>query len=332
MPIPRKQVPEQITEALLQADNILIAGHMFPDGDALGSQLALGEILESLGKDVFYYSEEQVSTMYEFLPGSEKLRHELPDINSFDAAIAVDCGDRFRLGRDMKTLLQIHPFIVIDHHAGHKDFGDESWVDPSRSSTAEMIFDLAGELNADISYNAAYCLYTAIVSDSGSFKYESTSAYTFHVASHLLNRGVIPSEVAGKLFDNYSVNRLWLLEKVLGSLELYADGQIAVISATNEMFEASGAKPEDTEEFINLPRALRSVKVAVLLKAAPDGFVKVSLRAKGECDVSQVASRYGGGGHRNAAGYRIKDKAMAEARTELVQELKRRLKSRWSAD
>ena len=329
---PPKQVPSQISEALRQADNVLIASHVFPDGDALGSQLALGEILESLGKKVYYYCEEFVSTMYEFLPGSEKLKNDLPDISVLDAAVAVDCGDRFRLGREAGKLLQIQPFIVIDHHAGHRDFGDISWVEADRSSTAEMIFDLALALNADISYNAAYCLYTAIVSDSGSFKYESTSAYTFHVACHLLNRGVIPSEVAGKLFDNYSVNRLRLLEKVLGSLELHADGQIAVITATNDMFEATGAKREDTEEFINLPRALRSVKVAAFLKETLDGYIKVSLRAKGECDVSQVALKFGGGGHRNAAGYRVQDRILAEVSEELRQELKRRLKPRWPAD
>jgi phosphoesterase RecJ-like protein len=317
---------------LLQADNLLIVSHVFPDGDAMGSQLALGEILESLGKKVYYYCEELVSPMYEFMPGSEKLKNDLPDISVFDAAVAVDCGDRFRLGQEVDTLLQIHPFIVIDHHAGHKDFGDISWVEADRSSTAEMIFDLALALNADISYNEAYCLYTAIVSDSGSFKYESTTAYTFHVASQLLNRGVIASDVAGKLFDNYSVTRLRLLEKVLGSLELYADRQIAFISATNEMFEASGAKREDTEEFINLPRALASVKVAVFFTETFDGYIKVSLRAKGECDVSLVASKYGGGGHRNAAGYRVKDKTLAEVREELRRELKRRLKSGWSED
>ena len=329
---PPSQIPNQITETLLQADNLLIVSHVFPDGDALGSQLALGEILESLGKKVYYYCEESVSTMYEFMPGSEKLKNDLPDIAVFDATVAVDCGDRFRLGQEVDNLLQIHPFIVIDHHAGHKDFGDISWVEADRSSTAEMIFDLALALNAEISYNAAYCLYTAIVSDSGSFKYESTSAYTFHVASHLLNLGVIPSEVAGKLFDNYSVNRLRMLEKVLGSLELHADGQIAIISATNDMFEATGAKREDTEEFINLPRALSSVKVAAFFKETLDGYIKVSLRAKGECDVSQVALKCGGGGHRNAAGYRVQDKLLAEVSAELLQELNRRLKPGWPAD
>jgi phosphoesterase RecJ-like protein len=329
---PPRPVPDQITEALRQAKSILIASHVFPDADAIGSQLALGNILESQGKKIFYYCDEFVSGMYEFMPGSEQLDSNLPDISQFDAAVAVDCGDRFRLGNEVDALLQIHPFIVIDHHAGHREFGDFGWVEGGRSSTAEMIFDLALALNADISYNAAFNLYAAIVSDSGSFKYESTTAYTFKVASYLLNRGVVPSEVAGKLFDNYSANRLRLLEKVLGSLELYFEGKIAVITATDEMFETAGAKREDTEEFINLPRAIGSVKVAAFLKETLDGYIKVSLRAKGECDVAQVALKFGGGGHRNAAGYRAKNKTLAEVSEELLAELKRRLKSRWSTE
>ena len=324
---PPKQIPDQIIEALGQAKNILIVCHVFPDTDAIGSQLALGNILESLGKNIFCYCGEFVSGMYEFMPGSEQLDNNLPDLSQFDAAVAVDCGDRFRLGHEVDALLQIHPFIVIDHHAGHRDFGDIRWVEADRSSTAEMIFDLALALNADISYNAAYNLYAAIVSDSGSFRYESTSAYTFQVASNLMNRGVVPSEVAGKLFDNYSANRLRLLEKVLGSLEFYFDGKIAVITATNEMFETTGAKREDTEEFINLPRAVRLVKVAVFLKETLDGYIKVSLRAKGECDVSRVALKFGGGGHRNASGYRVKDTTLAEVNEKLLQELRLRLKS-----
>jgi len=230
------------------------------------------------------------------------------------------------------SLFQLHQIVVICQHDGVIDFVDISGVEGSRSFTAEIVFVLALALNAEISYNATYNLYAAIRSDSGSFKYESTSAYTFQVASYLVNRGVIPSEVAGKLFDNYSANRLRLLENVLGSLELYSEGQIAVITATNEMFEASGAKREDTEEFINLPRAVGSVKVAAFLKETLDGYIKVSLRAKGECDVSQVALKFGGGGHRNAAGYSVKDKTLAEVNIELLQELKRTLKSRWSAD
>ena len=322
---PRKQVPDQISAAIQQARNVLVATHVFPDADAIGSQLGLGSILESMGKKVFYYCEEFASSMNKFMPGSEKLDNNLPDITQFDAALAVDCGDRFRLGHAVDTLLQINPFIVIDHHAGHREFGDIRWVEAGRSSTAEMIFDLALDLGVEISFNGAYNLYAGIVSDTGSFKYESTSAHTFYVAGQLLNRGVIPSEVAGKLYDNYSVGRLKLLEKVLGSLELFFDGQIATIAATNEMFEASGAQREDTEEFINLPRALHSVKVAIFFKESLDGSIKVSLRAKGECDVSDVAMKYGGGGHTNAAGYSVKDKSLAEVNKELLQELRLRL-------
>jgi phosphoesterase RecJ-like protein len=321
-----KKIPDAVVEHLRQAKNILIATHVFPDGDALGSLLAMGDILESLGKEVYLYCEQSASHLYEFMPGCEKVQNQLPELKSFDTAVAVDCGDRYRLGHVADNFEAIHPVIVIDHHAGHKEFGDISWVEADRSSTGEMIFDLAMALGADISYDAAYCLFTAIVSDTGSFKYESTSAYTFKVASQLLSRGVMPSDVAAKLFDNYSVNRLHLLERVLGSLELYDSGTIAMISATHVMFAESGAKREDTEDFINLPRALRSVKVAAFFKETENGYIKVSLRAKGECDVSQVAMKFGGGGHRNAAGYSKDDSTIAEVRSELLEELQNWLK------
>ncbi len=332
MMIPPKPAPSEIVATLRQAERVLLAGHVFPDGDALGSQLALGDILESLGKKVYYYGEEPVAQMFGFIPGVEKIRNGVPASDAFDAAVAVDCGDRCRLGHAMESLLQIHPFIVIDHHAGHKDFGDMSWVEADRSSTAEMIFDLGAALGVDISYPAAYCLYTAIVSDTGSFRYESTSAYTFQVAADLLRRGVMASDVAARLYDNYSENRLRLLAMVLESLELHAEGQIAVIAATDAMFAASGAEQEDTEDFINLPRALGSVKVAAFLKETSGNGVKVSLRAKGECDVSLVALKYGGGGHRNAAGYRVDGRPLSELQEELLQELKARLQPVFPAE
>lgn len=325
MPNLPKKTPDAIVKPLRQATNILVVAHVFPDGDALGSLLALGDILESLGKQVYLYCEEPASHLYEFMPGCGKVKNQLPEMMSFDAAVAVDCGDRYRLGHAADYFEAIHPCIVIDHHAGHKEFGDISWVEADRSSTGEMIFDLAMTLGADISYDAAYCLFTAIVSDSGSFKYESTTAYTFQVASQLLSKGIEPSDVAGKLFDNYSVNRLHLLEKVLGSLELYDSGTIAIIYATHEMFAESGAKREETEDFINLPRALRSVKVAAFIKETMNGYTKVSLRAKGECDVSQVAMKFEGGGHRNAAGYNKYDSNIDSVRAELLDELRSRL-------
>lgn len=314
--------PKEIVDIIKGAGNVLVATHVYPDGDALGSQIALGSALESLGKNVFLYSEEKVSYLYEFLPGSDKLNVTLPaDLQSFDCAVALDCGDRFRLGREMERLLEIHPFIVIDHHEGHKDFGDIRWVDAKRPSTGELVYELAQTLKAEVSYEAAYCLYTAIVTDTGSFKYSSTTADTFRVAGELVAKGVKPSKVAGKIFDNFTVNRLQLLKGVLGTLTLHAGNRIAFINVTRDMFAQTGASEADTESFINFPRSLAPVKIAAFLKETKDGLISVSMRSKGsKHDVAQVARKFGGGGHRNAAGFKVRDIAREEVMAQLLRE------------
>lgn len=316
---------DRIVEILNDKHKILVVTHVYPDGDALGSQLALGAILESLGKEVFFYSEQKVSHLYDFMPGNERLQTSLPDLAVIEAVIALDCGDRFRLGCEMDRLLRVSPFIVIDHHVGHKAFGDLRWVEAGRSSTAEMVYDLGVAMGADISPAAAYCLYTAIVSDTGSFKYDSTTAHTFRVAAELVAKGVAPSEVAEKLFDNYTKNRLALLVAVLSTLELHADEQIAVISVTRQMFAETGAAQGDTEDIINYPRALHSVKVAAFIKETPDEQIAVSLRAKGACDVAEIALGFGGGGHRNAAGFRQANRTVADVREDLLRVLRERV-------
>lgn len=315
---------DSIVEAIKKASNILVMTHVHPDGDALGSQLAMGYILESMGKKAVLYSEEQVSHHYDFLPGSDRLKTNFSEatLRDFDCGIALDCGDCYRLGREMDSLLTVHPLIVIDHHTGHKDFGDLQWVEPGRASTGEMVYDLALALGVDISYEAAYCLYTAIVADTGSFKYSSTTADTFRIARDLINKGVKPAKVAGKLFDNFTVNRLELMKMVLDSLRLYADDRIAVIEAPHEMFVKTGTTQADTETFINYPRSLGTVKVAIFLKEAEDGLVSVSLRSKGRsCDVANVAANFGGGGHRNAAGFKIRSESIEQVREKLLNEL-----------
>ncbi len=321
MTIQPNETVDRIASELQDKRNILLATHIFPDGDALGSQLALGSILESLGKKVYYYGEARVSHIYDFMPGAGLLDNRLPDPARFDAAVALDCGDCFRLGRRMDELLTIHPFMVIDHHAGHKEFGDLRWVDPARSSTGEMVYELATRLGGSISPAAAFCLLTAIVSDTGSFKYESTSANTFRVAGELVARGGRPSEVAGKLFDNFTPGRLQLLQKVLATLELHSNDRIAMITVTSEMLTATGTTRDDTEDFVNYPRSLNTVRAAAFLKEAGNGWVGVSLRAKGECDVARIAAIFGGGGHRNAAGFRLQGTTLAAVRADLLREL-----------
>ncbi|MEJ2033325.1 MAG: bifunctional oligoribonuclease/PAP phosphatase NrnA [Deltaproteobacteria bacterium] len=312
--------PTELVRTLGRARRIFVAAHVYPDGDALGSLLALAESLEAMGKEVYRYSEEEASHLYDFLPGSGRLRTAVPvDLTAFDCAVALDCGDRYRLGREMERLLAIRPFLVIDHHAGHTPFGDLAWVDPERAATGEMVYDLIQALGGEVSATAAYCLYAAIVSDTGSFKYSSTSAETFRVAQELVERGVKPSEVAGRLFDNYTVARLHLLTAVLETLELHAGNRIALISVSRELFAQTGASQADTENFINYPRALASVQVAAFIKEAPDDLISVSLRSKGiRHDVAAVAARFGGGGHRNAAGFKLAGETVAGVREKLL--------------
>lgn len=316
------QPPAEILKLVKDAKRVLIATHIFPDGDALGSQLALGFALESMGKEVYLYSEEPVSYILDFLPGCDRLITFLPERNAhFDCAFSVDCGDKRRLGTGADELVCHSPFIAIDHHTGHQEFADITWVDQHRSSSGEMIYDLCRLLGVKITYDMAFCLYTAILTDTGSFKYDSTSAHTLRVAADLLEYGVKPAEICGYIFDNYSINRLHLLQKVLATLKLFSNNNIAFMRVTQELFASTGAQPADTELFINFPRSLKCVKVAVFLKETEDNLISVSMRAKGEVDVAKVARSFGGGGHVNAAGFKLPDTTLDQLQQDILVKL-----------
>jgi len=326
-------IAEPIVPLLRDASHIVLATHVHPDGDALGSLFGLADILETLGKQVFCYLEEPISHLYDFLPtiscASSDLeaalrfaKHAKASGNSV-VAVALDCGDSDRLGAAKEQLLSITPFIVIDHHRGHRQFGDHLWLESGCSSTGEMVYELAMELGAKLSVDAAFCLYVALVTDTGSFRYESTSPRTLRVAADLVETGVKPDEVAERVYDNYTLARLRLMELVLATLAVYAGGRIALISVTVDMFERCGASSDDVEGFINYPRSLASVQVAGFIKETGKGTVSVSLRAKGKVDVAAVAADFGGGGHKNAAGFRFAGKSVAEVQNLVLDALKR---------
>jgi bifunctional oligoribonuclease and PAP phosphatase NrnA len=319
-----REIPKQILSDINSTSNIALFTHSHPDGDALGSILGLASILESLGKKVFCLLEEPVSHLYDFLPDQEKLSVSLEDYNDFIAAaggdvisIALDCGDADRLGLLKNEVLSQSPFWVIDHHQSHVDFGTDRWVDSKASSTGEMVYELGVLLDADVCYNAAFNIYVAISTDTGFFRYECTGQRTMEIAGQLLGKGVRPEEIGGHIYDNFSKERLKLMELVLGSLVLLDSNRIAFMSVTRKMLSESGAKLQDVEGFIDLPRSLKSVKVAVLLKESQNGMISVSMRAKGECDVAEVAQQFGGGGHRNAAGFRYEGKSISKVKEEL---------------
>jgi len=320
-----KRIPEEILRVINEKDNFVLLTHVHPDGDALGSLLGLADILDSIGKRVLAYLDEPVSHMYDFLPGCSRISNSLHDLRHFldeagpdIAAIALDCGEADRLGETKNELLKIRPFIGIDHHISHRKYGDLRWVESNRSSTGEMIYEIAEALGHTPSYNAAFALYVAIVTDTGSFKYECTRARTLEVAGQLIKRGVQPEKVSSYLYDNFSPQRFKLMEMVLGTLQLHDKDTIAMIHVTREMFEKSGSVVQDVEGFVDYPRSLQSVRVAAFLKESKDDVISVSLRAKGDCDVAAIAKHFGGGGHRNAAGCRFESSSIERVRKDLL--------------
>ena len=321
--------PDQTVFAAVQAKgHILLTTHYNPDGDALGSLLGMAEILEGMGKRVLSYLDEPAPPLYRFLPGCAQVQTDITKVRDFVAhakddllTLCLDCGEEKRLGKNSPELMSFRPIMVIDHHQGNKGFGDGAWIESHRSSTGEMIFDLAEALGAEISARAAECLYAAITTDTGSLRYDSTSSHTFAVAGKLVRRGVRPEIIANNLYDNYTLGRLHLMQEVLASLEMHAKDRIAIIRVTQKMLERTFTTMEDTEYFINFPRAVRSVRVAVFLKEVAQGVVSVSLRAKGQCDVSMIASQFGGGGHRNASGFRMLGQGLDAVRDALLPSL-----------
>ncbi len=320
-----KTLSESLLEIIRKTNNIVLATHANPDGDALGSLIGLADTLEAMGKQVFRYLEEPVSHLYEFLPDTSLMQTDIHALQDFVRqagddilCISLDCGDRKRLGENADELMKIRPFMVIDHHQNNNGFGDIAWIDSQRSSTGEMVFDLTEALGQKISESAAVALFAAIVTDTGSFRYESTSGHTFNVARKLVGLGVRPDQVSGHLYDNYTAGRLQLLQMVLATLEILGDGRLAIIRVTTDMLDSTGCALVDTENFINLPRSVTTVKVAVFLKEIGSDIVSVSLRAKDTCDVAAVASQFGGGGHRNAAGFRASQTTVDEVRDKIL--------------
>lgn len=321
---PHRTIPKEILTDINAVSNVVLFTHSHPDGDALGSLLGFASILESLGKKVFCLIEEPVSDLYAFLADQDKISTSIEEYQQFISlagtdllSIALDCGDGDRLGNLKNDALSQRPFWVIDHHQSHRNFGTGRWVEPKCSSTGEMVYELGLLLEAEISYNAAFNLYVAICSDTGSFRYECTGQRTMEIAAQLLGKGVKPQEIGGHLYDNFSKQRLKLMELVLGSLVLYDNDEIAFMSVTRDMLLKSGAMLQDVEGFIDLPRSLKSVKVSILLKESQDGAVSVSMRAKGECDVASIAQHFGGGGHRNAAGFRSQGESISSVKDEV---------------
>ena len=287
--------------AIRAANRIVLASHVNPDGDTLGSSLALTHALRSLGKTAIPLSHDGVPEILKWMPGAELVQRET-DLRDFDLAIVCDTGTVDRIGRSKDAILSAPISLCIDHHVTEGEFGQIRVVDSKSSSTGELMFDLLQALEVPLSADMANCLMCAVITDTGSFRYMNVTPQTFQIASELMSAGASPAEISELVFENRSLASVKLLGRALESLQTTADGRVAWAHIRAEDFAELNATDEETEGIVNHVRAVRTAQVGVLFRETPNKKIRISLRARPGFDVNQVANVFGGGGHHLAAG------------------------------
>lgn len=312
----------QVCEQLSAAKSALVISHYNPDADAYGSSCALALGLKALGKSVVCLNESPLAERYHFIPSTKEVVQQVPS-GEFDVLAACDCGDIKRFGDSLRPVLEKHACILnIDHHASNTLFGRYNYVIGTASSTSEMVFRILEQLKVKLTKEIAVALFAGIASDTGNFRYSSTTADTLRIAATLVEAGAEPSRIGQELYESNTASAIMLRAEVLSSLKLHAGGKVAEIFATAALKAKFNAGADDTEGFVEDARAIRGVIVAVFMHEDA-GFWRVSMRSKSaHADVSQVAGLFGGGGHKAAAGFRWR-KGIDELRPKLLAELER---------
>jgi len=310
----------RIIDIIAECRNFLITSHVRPDGDAIGSELALYFALRNLGKDASVYNQDGVPETYQFLPGAGAVSRDFAPTESYDALFVLDCSDVNRIGKESEKLTAIKYVISIDHHVTDGDFSDICLLDPGASSTGELVYKLIREINADITPEIATNLYTAILTDTGSFHYSNNGADTLTIASELVRAGAKPSHIAEQIFESNPPAKIRLFTKAVQTLKLEWEGRIGSIFVFRDMLREADASLEHTENFVDFVRAIKGVEVALFYTEMEDFSYKVSMRSKGNINVEKIAGRYGGGGHVNAAACRIAGN-LDDVRSRIMQDI-----------
>ena len=312
---------DEVLHQIGQRDRFVLTSHARPDGDAVGSALACGEILRRMGKQAEVVLRDGVPRIYQALPFSDKVVHADRINGHYDAAIILECDSiqRTRLSGFENRFL-----ISIDHHLSGRPFAHVNWIDPRAVATAEMIYRLAREAGVKISADIATCLYTAVLTDTGSFMYAGTNEHTFALARELVLAGADPARCARSIYFGHSTAKLRLLGAALS--DLHREGSIAWIAVTQTQMESCSAKEEDCEGLVNYALSIHDVEVAIFFRELPDRRFRVSLRSKGQVNVAQIAERLGGGGHQCASGCSV-DGPLANAAELILFKLRTALSS-----
>ena len=318
---PGRVPPAGLLDFIMDGANgrFLVASHINPEGDALGSTLALVAALRALGKEAIAYNRDGTPEQFRFLPGWEGIRNVLPGRPGDFTLVLVDCQTHARAALEGAGFLKT---LVVDHHEPDirkpgETAADIIWIEPSSPAAGLMVYDLIKALGVEIDRWMAENLYTAIATDTGSFRYANTTAGALDAAAALVRAGARPDEISRNVYETWTEKKMRLLCLVLQTLEL-RDGA-AIMSVEAGMFKATGTGVEDTDNFTSFPRLLKDAQVAALLSEIEGGLIRGSLRSKGGVDVRLIARKFGGGGHINAAGFRTSagENGLAGIREEL---------------
>jgi bifunctional oligoribonuclease and PAP phosphatase NrnA len=294
---------DEVVKLIEEKGRFAITSHIRPDGDSLGSSLGLYWLLRARDKDVEVIMHDAVPHAYRKLPGSEDVRVTPVVDRPYDAVFVIECSDIKRPG--LIDLEKQH-VVNIDHHSTTDRFGKINWIDSTASAVGEMILNLCKATGVRVTREIAECVYTAIITDTGSFRYSNTTERTFKIASELLRAGVKPAKISEAVFSSYPWSRIGLQSAVLSTAKRDSSGRVAWMRQTLEMQERTGASEDDSDSFVNIPLTVGEVEAVAFLREAGPGVYKTSLRSKGDINVARIAEKFGGGGHRNAAGCTLK--------------------------
>jgi phosphoesterase RecJ-like protein len=306
-----------ICDVIRSRQRFVITSHARPDGDAIGSQVAMALALRQLRKDVEMVAADAAPPQFETFPAVGDIKVTPSVHGQFDAAIVMECGDLSRTGVEG---FEKYFVINIDHHPGNKSYGAINWFNPGAAACGEMVFDLIMALGVTLTPEIATHIYITILTDTGGFHFSHITPHTFDICRQCTEAGAKPEAIARAVYDSSTMGRLRLIGAVLHNLEFEHGGRAAVAALTLNLLRETGSTHEDSDGLINMPLTVKEVQaVAFFKEIAPDNF-RISLRSKGTVDVNRVASVFGGGGHKNAAGCTLSG-PYAEVRARLMAEL-----------
>jgi phosphoesterase RecJ-like protein len=312
-------VLKQIRDEIHRRQSFLLTSHARPDGDSIGSQLAMAFALDALGKRARIINADAAPDHYREFPGLDRIeiRSEVPPDAHADSVIVMECSDLSRTG---VTGFGGRYIINIDHHVGNRMYGALNWFDESAAACGEMVFELIRALDVPLTLEIATHIYLAILTDTGSFHHSNITPRTFDICRRTVEAGVNPAAMARRVFDSNSFGKLKLIGALLDSMQLVDEGRLAVLYMDDAMLAACGCTNNDTEGVINLPLTAREIQAVVFFKASAGGDVRVSMRSKYDVDVRLVANHFGGGGHKNAAGFTVTG-SLDEVRPAIIERL-----------